>query len=152
MRAGTRGVLENIRHIRHICHWGVSYDEAVRTHFLCRTAHDNIASLSIGSPELKPQRLEGAAEVDGRELLRDVRAHDLQGQRHGHELPGLLTVRTAEVHGHQLLLQARRLILAVMLRQRRHLLGAEPVLVAVAQQAVGLAEDAAVVEEPLARR
>ena len=31
-------------------------------------------------------------------------------------------------------------------------LGAEPVMVAVAQQAVGLAEDAAVVEEPLARR
>ena len=118
----TRGVLENrcpIRPVRPVALRSLL--EAQGTHLVRRTTHHDVPSYTVRLLKTEAQFLERTPQQNRRELLRDVRSHDLQRHRYGQELAGLLALRTAEVLVDELLLQRRRLELFVMAGQTPYL-------------------------------
>ena len=85
------------------------------------TYHD-VATYTVVFHAFKALFAHGTAQIDCRQLLRDIGRYQLQGPGHGDKFTRLGTPRLTEIELHELVLQSRRLILAVVLREARDLL------------------------------
>ena len=109
-------------------------------HLISLPADDDIASDALIFHTSEALIGKGTAQMDCRQLLRDVRTDDLQRSGHRHEFSRLRFRRLTEVELHELGLQARRLEGTVVLGEAADVVLGEPVVEALLIERIGLRE------------